>query len=309
MFKAPVLPGVCYDVAMTQHTEGFIDFNGYKTWYSTYGDLASSTTPLVVLHGGPGFPHQHLRNLSKLAGQGIPVVLYDQLGCGNSDKPDKPELWTTQLFIDELNAVRNALQLDKVSILGHSWGGSLAAEYVLTNPQGVDKLILSSPLLDTKLWIEETDKLKDQLPKEVAETMRKHEATGTTDSEEYKEADKIFNLHFVCRLDPKPKDIQECEDGFSQQVYETMWGPSESHATGVLKDWSVLDRLHKIKQPVLLLSGKYDEATPKQMELAHKSIPGSKWVLFENSSHATNHEEEEKYLRTVADFLGSTPSS
>lgn len=288
---------------MTKHRDGFIDFNGYKTWYTVYGDLGGDVTPLVVLHGGPGFPHEHLRNLSKLADQGTPVVLYDQLGCGKSDRPDDPSLWTVQLFIDELNAVRKALHLEKVNILGHSWGGSLAAEYVLTKPEGLERVILSSPLIDTKLWIEETEKLKDQLPKEVAATMRKHEAAGTTDSKEYKAADEIFNRHFVCRLDPKPRDVQECEDGFSQQVYETMWGPSESHATGVLKDWSVIDRLPEIKLPVLLLSGKYDEATPRQMKIAHDAIPGSEWVLFENSSHATNHEEEGKYLRTVAEFL------
>lgn len=288
---------------MAENAEGYIDFRGHKTWYTTYGDLSSGVTPLVVLHGGPGFPHQHLRNLSQLAEQGIPVVLYDQLGCGNSDKPNKPELWTVELFIDELNAIRSALQLSKINLLGHSWGGALAAAYLLTDPEGVEKAILSSPLLDTKLWVEETEKLKDQLPKEVAETMRRHEAAGTTDSEEYKAADKIFNLHFVCRIDPAPRDVQECIENYSQEVYETMWGPSESHAIGVLKDWSVLDRLNKIRQPVLLLSGKYDEATPRQMKLALEHLPNARWVMLENSSHATNHEEEAKYLHTVEAFL------
>lgn len=285
------------------HSEGYIDFRGFKTWYSVWGDLDSGRTPLLLLHGGPGYTHNHLQNLSQLADRGIPVILYDQLGCGNSDKPDKPELWTIELFVEEIATIRNALKLDTINILGHSWGGSLAVEYLFTNPEGVQKLILSSPLLDTKLWIEENSKLKDQLPPEVSSIMRKHEDAGTTDSAEYKEANRIFNKNFLCRLDPQPDDINKSDKECSQQVYETMWGPSESHATGTLKNWTSFDRLNQIELPTLLLSGKYDEATPKQMEMANNLIANSTWKMFENSSHTTNYEEPANYLNTVSAFL------
>jgi proline-specific peptidase len=283
--------------------EGFIDFKGYKTWYSTFGDLKSGVTPLFTLHGGPGYTHHHLQNLSQLADRGIPVILYDQLGCGNSDRPDQPDLWTIQLFIEEINALRAALNLDTISLLGHSWGGSLAVEYLFTKPRGVQKLILSSPLLDTQLWIEENNKLKDPLPLEISSTMRKHEDAGTTDTEEYQAANKIFNKTFGCRLDPQPADIQKADEESSQQVYETMWGPSESHATGTLKNWTALDRLNQIDIPTLLLSGKYDEATPKQMQVAQNLLPNATWTLFQNSSHVSNYEEPKKYLDAVSNFL------
>lgn len=291
-----------------QQREGFVDFNHHKTWYSVYGDLDSGNTPLLVLHGGPGYTHNHLQNLSELSQQGIPVVLYDQVGCGKSDRPDNPSLWTIELFIDELRTVRESLELENIHLLGHSWGGTLAAEYLFTQPEGVQKLVLSSPLLDTTLWVEEADKLKDQLEPNVAATMRKHELAGTTDTQEYKDAYKVFTKHFLCRVEPYPEFMRLSDEGNGQQVYETMWGPSESLAAGTLKGWSALSRLGQITIPTLLLSGKYDEATPRQMELAQKGIPGSEWIIFENSSHTTNLEEPEKYLKTVGEFLGSSPS-
>ncbi len=289
--------------------EGFIDFSGYKTWYIIYGDLESSETPLLVLHGGPGYPHGYLNNLSELTKKGRAVVLYDQLGCGKSDRPDNPDMWTVELFVREVGVVRDALGLVTVDILGQSWGGSLAIEYMLTKPKGVEKLVLHSPLLSSELWVKEADRLKDQLPEWAAKTMRKHEHEGTTSSEEYLDAYVEFKNRFVCRVKPYPKILQECDREMGGQVYETMWGPSEAYATGTLKNWSVLDRLSEIDLPTLIISGKYDEATPKQMTAAHKGIKDSQWVLLEKSSHTGNLEQPEEYLAAVEEFLSLTSSS
>ena len=232
-----------------QRKEGFIDFIGYKTWYVIYGELKDGVNTLLGLHGGPGYPHNYLENLSELTKSGIPVVLYDQLGCGNSDKPDNPSLWTPELFVEEIDAVRNALGLRPVDILGHSWGGSLAIEYLLTKPKGVGKLILHSPLIDSHLWVQEAEKLKDTLPAEIAATMRKHERAGTTDSEEYVNAYQVFKENFVVRAKPYPEKATEADEAASQQVYVTMWGPNEAIATGTLKDWSAISRLSELNLP------------------------------------------------------------
>ncbi len=280
-----------------------MNLRGYKTWYAVYGDLHSGKSPLVVLHGGPGYPHHYLQNLSELADNGYAVILYDQLGCGKSDRPDDPALWTIELFIDELNSLRKELDLDSINILGHSWGGTLAVEYLLTKPEGVNKLILSSPLLDTGLWVEEADKLKDLLPSGIAGTMRKHENAGTTNSQEYKEAYNVFQENFVCRAKPCPAMMKLADSNAGTQVYNVMWGPSEAFATGTLKGWSALDRLKEITVPTLLLSGKYDEATPRQMKIAQERMPDADWIIFENSSHMPHLEESERYLKTVNDFL------
>jgi proline-specific peptidase len=284
------------------HQEGFIDFCDHKTWYSAHGDLGS-TSPLLVLHGGPGLPHDYLQPLSALSEAGQPVVFYDQLGCGRSNRPDDPELWTIDLFIEEIDVVRNALGLSSVKVLGHSWGGSLALEYSLTKPAGLEKLILHSPLVDSKLWVEEAERLKDTLPADIATTMRKHEHAGTTDTEEYQAAYKIFKDNFVCRIDPRPPLLVQAVEGYGTQVYETLWGPSEDYATGKLKDWTILDRLGNVDVPTLIISGKYDEATPLQMSKVADAIKGSEWTILENSSHQAQLEEPDAYLTAVKDFL------
>ena len=287
--------------------EGYVNFRGYKTWYAVYGDVNSGRPPLVVLHGGPGYPHYHLQNLSELAHNGYAVILYDQLDCGKSDRPNDPNLWSIELFIDELDNLRKELDLNSINLLGHSWGGALALEYLFTKPMGVNKVILSSPLLDTALWVKEADKLKDQLPKHIAYTMRQHENAGTTDSQAYKDAYMLFRDTFVCRVKPYPEIMQQADNEAGEQVYNTMWGPSEAFATGTLKGWSALNKLNKITIPTLLLSGRFDEATPAQIELAYKQLPNAEWVIFENSSHTSNFEEPEKYFKTVSDFLSRMP--
>jgi proline iminopeptidase len=283
-------------------TENYMERNGFKTWYEIHG-VNNNETPLFVLHGGPGYPHNFQNNLSVLADNGFPVILYDQLGCGLSDRPSDTSLWTVDFFVEELEALRKHLGYTKINIIGQSWGGSLAEEYVLKYPQNVDKLILHSPLIDSKLWVDEADKLKDKLPDNLGARMRELEQSSETAGEEYAKLSELFNDTFVLRIKPKPQDAIDGENGVGLDVYHTMWGPSEAFATGNLKEWSVIDRLPKIKQKTLLISGKYDEATPKQMEIIINSIPDVRWELFENSSHCANLEEPEKFMEVVGQFL------
>jgi proline-specific peptidase len=290
---------------MGKHREDFLNIKGNKTWFAIY-DEDQSGTPLFVVHGGPGFPHNSLNNTAKLAENGYPVVLYDQLGCGLSDRPSDKSLWVVETFIEELNELRKHLGFEKINLLGQSWGGSLVMEYCLKYGEYVDKLIIHSPLIDSKLWVEEADKLKDQLPDEQGTRMRQLEQSGDTDNDEYRKLSDLFDETFVMRVKPKPQDYYDTINGAGLDVYHTMWGPSEAFATGNLRDWSVIDRLQGIEQQTLLISGKLDEATPKQMQIIADNIPDVKWELFENSSHCSNLEEPDKYLQTVTSFLGSS---
>src|SRR5262245_25460366 len=132
-------------------TEDQIAFQGYHTWYRVIGDLANrpiGMLPLLALHGGPGIPHESLQPLELLAAFGRPVILYDQLGCGNSDQPGDLAIYTVALFVAELGVVRQALKLDQIHLLGHSWGGVLAMAYALTKPAGLASLILNSTVAD-----------------------------------------------------------------------------------------------------------------------------------------------------------------
>lgn len=287
-------------------SEGYVQFQGYKTWYCIVGDLANTELgkfPVLMLHGGPGMPHDRLEPLKALVETGRPVVFYDQLGCGNSDRPNNPSLWSIELFLDELATVRRALGLDQIHLLGHSWGGMLAMEYALTQPDGILSLILASSPASIPLWIAETKKLRERLPLAVQETLLWHEADGTTDDPAYSEMMMVFYQRHVCRLSPWPEFVKRGVEKKGKQVYKTMLGPSETHVIGHLKDWDITSRLGSIRIPSLLTSGLYDEFTPTQATVVRDGIPDCTWVLFEESSHMPHAEETERYLKVLNDFL------
>lgn len=285
--------------------EGFVPVeDGYRIWFrSVGGGSEQEHVPLLCLHGGPGAPHDYLENLEALASDTQRVIFYDQLGCGHSDLPEDTARWQVQRFVDELASVRHVLGLERVHILGQSWGGMLAIEYALTQPQGLVSLILSNTTSSIPLWIVEANRLREQLPPEVNAVLLKHEADGTTEDPEYQDAMEVFYERHVIRVKPMPEFVQRGFDKISKPVYYTMNGPSEFHVIGTIKDWDRTDRLSEIHVPTLILSGRYDESTPMINEILHKGIAGSAWVIFEQSSHLSHVEEAELYMQTVRAFL------
>jgi len=286
--------------------EGFIPHKGYKTWYAIVGQEESPRRhPLLCLHGGPGFSHDYLEPLAAIAGKGRRVIFYDQLGSGRSDHPNDPSIWTIQLYLEELDSVRNALGLDRVHLLGQSWGGQLATEYALTQPKGLVSLILADSLVDSVQWATETNRLRSEMPDKILQILEEHESKGTTDDPEYQEATMEFYRRHVCRLPVWPDVLNASFDWFNKypEVYKTMWGNNEFNVTGTLSNWSVVSRLGEINIPTMILSGRYDESTPLINQTINKGIKGSEWVIFENSSHTPHLEEPKKYLTVLEQFL------
>jgi proline-specific peptidase len=287
-------------------TEGYVASHGYWVWYRIVGDHEEQgKLPLLVLHGGPGAGHDYLESIEDMAASGRRVIFYDQLGCGRSDHPHDPALWTVRLFVEEVDEMRRALGLDRVHILGQSWGGMLGMEYALTQPEGLASLIVSDSPASMEQWVAEANRLRADLPPEAQRTLLAHEAAGTTDSAEYQEAVQAFYRRHVCRVDPWPDYVARTFAQLEQnpEVYHTMNGPSEFHVIGTLRTWNIVDRLGEIRVPTLLLSGRYDEATPAIVETIQRGIPGSEWVLFDESSHMPHVEERERYMQVVGGFL------
>jgi L-proline amide hydrolase len=283
----------------------FFDFQGYRVWYESCGPEESSRPTLVLLHGGPGATHQYLEPLAALARNGRRLIFYDQIGCGRSDHPTDPAFYSVRTFVDELDALRSALALDRVHVLGQSWGGMLAMEYALTKPSGLESIIVADSPASMALWVAEANRLRAALPSATAETLTKHEEAGTTNDPEYQTAVEVFYRRHVCRLDPWPDCVVRtmqaiAQDGF---VYNLLNGPSEFHVVGMLKDWDITDRLGEISVPTLLLSGRYDEATPVIVGEIHARIPNSEWIIFEQSSHMPHIEEPAAFDAAVRGFL------
>ena len=280
--------------------EGYVDFRGYRTWYRFVGDLNAATTPLLALHGGPGSTHNYFGPLEGLASE-RPVVLYDQIGCGKSDRPADIE-WSVEVFRDELAALREQLGLERIHLLGTSWGGMLAQEHALSGATGIVSLILSSTLADLALWNEEQLKLKAQLPQDVIEVLDRHEAAGTYDDPEYEEAMQVYmDRHFYRGPQPRP-ELEAMAKGRATNVYRAMQGPNEWTTTGALKGWSTRKRLHEIDVPTLVARGAYDMCTaPVAAELV-AGISKAREVVFDESSHPPVLEETDAYLEAVSSF-------
>ena len=283
--------------------EGYIPVGDYRVWYRIVGGGAEhERIPLLTVHGGPGIPHDYVIDMAELASDSRRVIFYDQLGCGRSDQPNDPSLWTIERSVEEIGIVRREFGLDKVHLWGQSFGGLFSLEYALTQPQGLVSLILASSTSSIPLWIVEANRLRESLPPDIQETLLRHEVAGTTDDPEYQQATMVFYERHVIRLSPMPEHVKRAMDQVGQ-VYYTMNGPSEFHVIGVIKDWDRTDRLSEIRVPTLITSGRFDESTPRINEVLHKGIAGSEWVLFENSSHMAHVEERALYIPTIRSFI------
>jgi proline-specific peptidase len=284
--------------------EGRIPFRGFETWYREDGSTADGKLPVLCLHGGPGAAHDYLEPLFGLAQTGRRTVLYDQVGCGKSATPPEALDWTVELFVEEVDAVRGALGLERVHVFGNSWGGMLAMEYALTQPDGLASLILASSPASIPQWVEETGKLRARLPQDVQDTLTRHEEAGTIHDPEYAEACMVFYERHVCRVVPFPDYVNRSFDQIGE-VYETMNGPSEFHVVGTIRDWSVVDRLGEIEVPTLVVTGEHDEATPAINRTVSQGIPGAESVIVDGCSHMAHVEQTEKYLALLDRFFSS----
>jgi L-proline amide hydrolase len=294
-------------------SEGRMRRNGWETWYRVVGDLESGPTPVVICHGGPGAAHDYTEPIAELSRNGRGCVLYDQLGCGQSTHlADAPaEFWTVQLFKDELVALTEELGIaDRYAVLGQSWGGMLAMEHALDHPPGLRAIVVADSPASIPLWVEEANRLRLDLPEDVQRSLTEHEEAGTTDTQEYEDAVRVYYDRHMCRV-PWPECV---ERSFAQMaddptVYHTMNGPSEFHCIGSLKTWDITDRLSEIDVPTLLVSGRHDEATPHIVEQIHSRIPGAQWELFEESSHMPHVEEADAFLERVESFLAGVDAA
>ena len=288
-------------------SEGTMTRDGNETWYRVVGDLQAGPTPVVICHGGPGAAHDYTEPIANLSRFGRGCVLYDQLGCGKSTHlPDAPaDFWTVQLFKDELVDLTRELGIaERYAVVGQSWGGMLAMEHALDHPDGLRAIVVADSPASIPLWVEEANRMRADLPHDVQETLTRHEADGTTETKEYADAVRVYYDRHLCRV-PWPDFVTR---SFAQMdedptVYHTMNGPSEFHCIGSLKTWDITDRLPEISTPTLLVSGRYDEATPHIVEQIHQRIPGAQWQVFEESSHMPHVEEPDAFLETVEAFL------
>jgi proline iminopeptidase len=283
--------------------------NGYQIAYRVYGDGSRS---LLGLHGGPGVSSRYLTRLNEVVGGDLKLVLYDQLGSGDSDWPDDESLWQIPRFITEVETVRRTLDLGTVTLYGQSWGGMLSLAYTLDYPQNVNALVLSNTYASGKAYLLDVSDHRVSLGQDLHALMLRHEHAGTLDDPEYQDAVLELNSRYLRRSSPYDRDRSRAE--FTEMAAEymaeigpayTLWGPHEFMGTGPQAHFDVTDRLGEIAVPALILCGWYDELTPQRCSRPLATgISDNEFVVFGNSSHMVILEKEaETYLAVIRDFL------
>jgi proline-specific peptidase len=282
--------------------EGHIEVPGGRVWYARLGE--GDATPVLTLHGGPGAGHDYIAPFAQALAADRPVVVWDQLGCGRSEVPDDPSLWTVDRFVAEVDAVRDALGLQEIDLFGQSWGGWLAIEYLTRGTTGVRRAVLASTSASAREFMAGARVLIEALPEPHRTVLIEGGAAGAYDTPEYAAASMEFYRRHLCRLDPWPPALlatNEILDG--NPVYLTMNGPTEFDVIGPLRDWDRTADLGAITMPTLITVGRHDEIPPSCAETLRAGIADARVVVFEESGHVAHLEEPEAYLAAVRGFL------
>lgn len=286
-------------------TEGYMPFEGFKTYYRIVGEKTPGKAPLVLLHGGPGSTHNYFEVLDKIAETGRQVIMYDQIGCGNSFVEGHPELFNADTWIKELIELRKHLGLDEIHLLGQSWGGMQTIWYALEyKPKGIKSYILSSTLSSAKLWEEEQKRRISYMSKEDQEALLGAVESRDYSSKEYNDAlGRFMNMYCAGEVTEESPECLRRPKKAGTEAYIVGWGHNEFSPTGTLAGYEFTDRLHEIKEPCLITSGAIDLCSPYIAKVMHDRIPNSSWELFQFSRHMPFVEETEKYIDVLTKWL------
>ena len=282
----------------------------FNVWTKRVGN--NSTKKILLLNGGPGCTHEYFECFeSFLPKEGIEFIYYDQLACGNSDNPKDTSLFDLDRYVDEVEQVRVALNLDKTNfyLLGHSWGGILGMQYALKYQDRMKGLIISDMMASCPLYGKYADDvLAKQMDPVVLDSIHNLEKKGDTGNLRYMALlTKHFYTKHICRIYPYPEPVQRSFDKMNMDLYVTMQGPSEFGISGKLTNWDVSRQLKTFKIPTLVIGATYDTMDPKYMEWMSTEIPGSKFLLCPNGSHMCMWDDQEVYFKGLIDFIKNMP--
>lgn len=289
-------------------TEGYMPYLEFKTYYRIVGENTGNKKPLILLHGGPGSTHNYFEVLDRFAEEdGRQLIMYDQIGCGESYVENRPDLWNAEVWTEELIALRKHLGLEECHLLGQSWGGMLLLNYVCNyKPNGIKSIILSSTLPASWMWGEEQQRMIKFMPKDMQEAIAIATSTGNYDTPAYLAAEEEYMIRHSGG--PVTEDSPECikrPRKIGKEAYMVGWGPNEFTPLGALKDYDVTAQLKDIQEPALVINGGSDLCTPYIAKYMYDHIPNSRWELFRDCRHSCFVEDTEKYIALLKEWLNA----
>jgi proline iminopeptidase len=284
--------------------EGRLAVQGGTIWYRVSG--SGSATPLVLLHGGPGYSSYYLKSLEQLNDERR-VVIYDQLGAGKSDRVTDTTLFIIPRFVAELDSLRSHLGYERWHVLGHSWGTILGLEYYRAHPDRVASLTLASAAIDMPTWEKNVRRMITTLSDSAQRAIKAREADGNFAAPDYQAANLEFMGKYVIRA-PMGPDIDSTLSSYNEAIYHYMQGPSEFTITGTIKTYSGTSLLKDVRAPLLFTVGEFDEAHPPTIRKQASLAKGAQVAVIPNAAHLTTWDNPAVHNQVVREFLRKVDS-
>lgn len=299
------LPGV----RIKPDHEALVPVPGGRVFVRVNGNLDGPRPPIVMLHGGPGSSHWYFLNATAMAGERA-IILYDQLDSGRSDTPDDPANWQLARFVDELEAIRSHLKVERWYVLGASWGGTVALEYAARRPKALAGVVLQSPLVSTEVWLKDARALKDGMPPAIRDLLDGCDTPGFAPKDQCDAATDAFNARHV-RMRASPPEIAAYKAAlprsFSPSIYNYMWGRAEFTASGTLKDFDGRPLLAKLDgKRSLFVAGEHDEARPATVKAFAAMVPGgADFAEIPDAAHSIFNDNPAGFLAVLRPWLAA----
>jgi proline iminopeptidase len=255
-----------------------------------------------MLHGGPSFPSHYFNPLLEI-GKDRPVITFDQLGCGRSDRITDTTLMTIDAYIVQTKQLLDHLGVKEFYLYGHSWGTMLGTDYYLKHQDGIKGSVLASPCISSKKWMEDAETLISTLPDSISLVLRNSNNGVSPDSAAFASAVEQYYSNFYYRKHPISADLDSAWSQMGASVYTYMWGSSEFSATGTLKDYDRTGDLKNISVPTLYTTGEFDAARPSTVEYYKSLTPNSKLVVISGAGHMTMHDNPSEEIKAISEFL------
>jgi len=283
----------------------------FKVWAKRFGN--NPRIKVLLLHGGPAFTHQYMEVFeSFFPKEGFEFYEYDQLGCGNSDKPTDTSLWVLDRFVEEVEQVRQAISADSTNfyILGNSWGGILGMQYALKYQDKMKSLIVANMMASCPEYGKYAEEvLAKQMDSNVLKELKALEAKKDFNNPRYDELlfPNFYSQH-ICRLKEWPDPLMRSLADYNKQIYTQMQGPSEFGIGGNLAKWDIKNRLKEIRIPTLMIGAKHDTMDPKAMEEQSKLVQKGRYLYCPNGSHLAMYDDQKVFFEGVIDFIHDVDS-
>ena len=280
----------------------------FNVWTKRVGN--NPTVKVLLLHGGPAATHEYFEAFdSFLPAAGVEYYYYDQLGSFYSDQPDDDSLYDLPRFVEEVEQVRQALELarDNFYLLGHSWGGILATEYALKYQQHLKGLIISNMMSSVPDYVEYANRvLMPAMDPQVLAELQELEARKEFKNPRYMEL--LMPAHYEKHVLRRPAadwpdPVNRAFAHLNDKIYIPMQGPSELSASGKLENWDRSQDLASVTVPTLVIGAKHDTMDPQHLRWMATQFPKGEFLYCPSGSHMAMYDDQETYMQGLIAFL------